>query len=119
MTLGSIDMDNLLGRISEDPQADNGLREDAAEEFKLLFNIPIGLSSRFAHHMMVQFTDHEMTLSFFELLPPVGTTDEQIERARTSGVRADCVSRVTVPRDRQADFVKALSFGLGEEKSGK
>jgi hypothetical protein len=119
MPAAESNMDNLPSKISEPAKADNPSNDDVDEAVKLLFNIPIGLSSRFAHHMMVQFTEHEMTLSFFELIPPLGSPDEQREAARLTGVRADCVSRVTIPRDRQLDFVKALSFGLAEKETGK
>jgi hypothetical protein len=90
------------------------------ENIPLLFNVPIGLASRYAHHMLVQTSENETTLSFFELMPPLltGSIEEQKEILK-KGVRADCVSRVTIARARFPEFVKALISQLtAEEKKG-
>lgn len=81
------------------------------ENVPLRFVIPTGMVSRYAHHMLAQATDNEITLSFFEPKPPLvlGGPEEQIEAIRQSGVLAECVARVTIAKARFPEFVKALS----------
>jgi hypothetical protein len=91
--------------------------EIEGENVPLLFNIPIGLSSRYAHHLLVQTTENETILSFFEVMPPlVSGTLEDIKEKLKGGVRADCVARVTIARSRFPDFVKAMVGQLTDEE---
>ena len=55
--------------------------------------------------MLVQMGDDEVTLSFFEIIPPIVMDAKTLEK----GVRADCVARITVARARYPDFVKAMA----------
>jgi hypothetical protein len=81
-----------------------------AQEVSLRFHVPVGLSSRYAHHMVVQSTENEVTLSFFELKPPIIIgPPEAIQEAIREGITAECVARVIVAKARYHDFVKALS----------
>ncbi len=85
---------------------------DSAEELrvKLLFRVPDGMSGRYAHEMTVQPLEHEIILSFFEIISPlmIGTPEEQKETV-SQGVRADCVARVIIARPRYPSFVKAMA----------
>lgn len=74
----------------------------------LRFNIPSGMTSRYAHHMLVQPGENEVTLSFFEVFPPLllGSPEEQKEILK-KGVKAECVARVTIAKARYFSFVKA------------
>ncbi len=88
-----------------------------AEAVPLLFNVPIGLSSRYAHHLVTQTSENEVALFFFEILPPflTGTREEQKEILK-KGVRADCVARVTISRLRFPEFVKAMVSQLSPDQ---
>lgn len=79
------------------------------EKIPLHFIIPTGLTSRYAHHMIVQASDLEVTLSFFEAKPPlvVGGIEAQKE-ALKGGVTAECVARVIIAKARFPDFMRAL-----------
>ena len=83
--------------------------EDQAENVTLLFHVPAAMPSKYAHHLMVQGAEHEVILSFFEILPPLltGTAEEQ-KAILQKGVRADCVARITVARARYPEFVKTM-----------
>lgn len=98
------------------PQSESSSDVDE-EAIPLLFNVPVGLSSRYAHHLLVQSTQNEVTVSFFEIIPPVlvGSPDQQKEVLR-KGVRADCVSRITIARARYPEFVKAMMGQLAAEE---
>jgi hypothetical protein len=94
------------------------LSELEAESVPLLFNVPIGLSSRYAHQLVTQTSENEVALFFFEVLPPFltgGTIEEQKEILK-KGVRADCVARVTIARARFPEFVKAMIGQLTPEQ---
>jgi hypothetical protein len=91
--------------------------ETEGEELKvpLKFGIPQGMSSRYAHHLIVQPNENEVILSFFEVIPPLllGNPEEQLEILK-KGVRADCVARITVAKSRYPDFVRAMGSILEE-----
>lgn len=105
----------------DEPVKEPGLAESVseaeAEYIPVSFNIPMGLASRYAHHLMVQSTEHEVMLSFFEIMPPplIGSPEEQRE-ALKKGIRADCVSRVAIARGRYPEFVKAMVGQLKPEE---
>lgn len=65
----------------------------------------------YATNIVVQATDHEVVLSFFEAFPPllVGTTEEIQDKASSlDRVQADSLVRVVVALDRMPAFVQAL-----------
>ena len=74
-----------------------------------MFGVPVGMTSRYAHHLMVQGAEHEVVLSFFEVIPPMlsGTPEEQ-RAILQKGVRAECIARITVARARFPEFVKTM-----------
>jgi hypothetical protein len=102
---------------STEHQASSIPPEIEGENIPLLFNVPIGLNSRYAQHLLVQTTENEAILSFFEVVPPVvtGTLDE-IKQKLKEGVRADCVARITISRARYPEFVKAMVGQLTPEE---
>ena len=88
------------------------------EKIPLQFQVPVGLSSRYAHHLVIQSTDQEVILSFFELKPPIVLGSEEVQRAALKdGITAECVARVIVAKARYPDFVRALSDFPSEGKS--
>jgi hypothetical protein len=67
------------------------------------------LPSRYAHQLFVQSAEHEVVLAFFEVIPPIlmGTVEEQ-QAALSKGVKAECVARIAVSRERYPDFVRVM-----------
>jgi hypothetical protein len=62
--------------------------------------------------MLVQATDFEVILSFFELKPPIILGDMPPEEQRKileEGVVAECVARIAIARARYPDFIKAFT----------
>ena len=85
--------------------------EDLEERVPLNWHIPVGLSSKYAQHMLVQASEFEVTLSFFELKPPVILSTMPLEEQKKilrQGITAECVARITVARARYSDFLKAM-----------
>lgn len=71
-------------------------------QIPLHFNLPIGMPSVYATNFIVQATDHEVVISFYEAQPPmvIEGDEESIELLKKVGVRADCVTKVTISRAR-------------------
>ncbi len=102
------------------PPESDALPEVLAERVPIKWHIPVGLGSRYAHHMLVQASDFEVTISFFELKPPVILGDisrEEQQRILKEGVLAECVARVTVARERYPEFLKAFMGVMKQEES--
>lgn len=77
--------------------------------------IPESISSRFATEMLVQHTDQEFVLSFFETVPPAffGSPAEQLEQARKmDAVETVCVARIVISAKRMPGFAKAIEKGI-------
>lgn len=77
------------------------------------FNIPRGMHSKYAQHVMIQPGEYEVVFSFFEIvMPPMFGPPElqqQIQQQiQEHGVQAECVSRVTIPLSRFPAFVAAM-----------
>jgi hypothetical protein len=75
------------------------------------WHVPDELVTRYANNLLVQHTEHEFILSFFELQPPltVGSPEEQAAQLQAVGaVRAECVARVVISASRMASFVETL-----------
>jgi hypothetical protein len=88
------------------------------------WHFPEGLIGRYANHITIQTAEHECHISFFEIQPPLflGEPDEvkkQMEELQR--VRATCVARVVVTKDRLADFTDALNSAtarfVGEDRT--
>ena len=78
------------------------------------WHIPEGTVSRYATNMVVQHSEQEFILSFFELLPPIilGTPQELEKLDKMTSVRAECIARVIVSADRMPKFIEVLQQTL-------
>ena len=79
------------------------------------WHYPEELLSRYATNMIVQHSDHEFVIQFFEVLPPLvlGTPEEQkVQLGGIKSVRAECVARVIVAPERMPEFVRVLQDNL-------
>jgi hypothetical protein len=109
----------MVDDAPQDPQPVVVPDEDAAE-VPLMFHIPVGLAGRYAHHLIVQGSDQEVTLSFFEALAPIllGTPEEQ-RATLEKGVRAECVARIIISKKRYPEFLKVMQGLLDAEAQVK
>lgn len=72
---------------------------------------PEGIVSRYANNIVVQHTEHEFILSFFELKPPLlaGSPEEQAAKLEALGaVQAECVARIIISPSRIQDLIEVL-----------
>lgn len=79
-------------------------------------------AAHYVTHMVVQHTEHEFHISFFEARPPLllGTPEEQREAAeRIGSVRAECVARIIVAPGRMQEFIDVVQDNLNKYLSKK
>jgi hypothetical protein len=84
------------------------------------FSFPESLQSRYSNNFLVQHSDGEFIISFFEVLPPVvlGEPQQVIEQLRQiKSVRADCVARIIVPSEKMPDLIRVLQDNLERHAS--
>ena len=86
-------------------------------EVKLNFRMRPGMASVYAHHMIVQPGEHEVILSFFEIIPPLVNTPDQVKYLRETGLMADCIARITVAKERFPLFAMAMQQVLSQLSS--
>lgn len=97
---------------SSDEPPDENIAQMELNTF-VRFEIPRGMHSKYAQHLIIQPGENEVTLSFFELVfPPLsGTPEMQAEVQRQmqeKGVPAECVARVAIPLRRFPAFARAM-----------
>lgn len=82
--------------------------------------VPEGLKSQYVTNMVIQHTDEEFIMSFFEMKTPIilGSPEKiksTFEHMQT--VRAECVSRIIVTPKRMVEFIKVMQKNLTEAGS--
>jgi hypothetical protein len=83
------------------------------KEVSIKHVFPFGQRSIFANHMTVQQNaEGEVTISFFEVVPPVmlGEMEERTAQLeKIESVDAECVTRIVITRNRLLAFIGALA----------
>jgi hypothetical protein len=79
----------------------------------LEWEIPFDTSTIYANNVVVQYSEHECYLLFFEGTPPfvAATTPEEAIAAydKVKSIKAKCVARVAIPRNLAQKVAKILS----------
>jgi len=84
------------------------------------WNLPEGLTSRYATNIVVQRGENEFIVSFFEVIPPIalGTPEQRITQLEAvESVTAECVARVIIAADKMPGFIEALQENLGSYRA--
>jgi hypothetical protein len=93
--------------------AEHSSRESRALPIEWQF--PPNLVSHYATNLVVQRTEQEFVISFFELRQPIllGSTEEKESAlASVNSVPAVCVARIIVSSTRMPEFVRVLQDQL-------
>jgi len=91
-----------------------------AREVQLNLHVPEGFRTLFATNLIVQHTEHEFVITFFEVVPPalLGTAEmkkEQLESIKE--VAGTCLARIAVPASRMESFVQVFVDNLSTYKA--
>lgn len=93
------------------------------DQISINFNAPIEMPSVYATNVVIQPGEYEVVISFFEVQPPMFTSQDEKENLailKKVGVRADCVARVTIAKDRFEGFANAMKqIATGMKAVGK
>jgi hypothetical protein len=83
----------------------------------LRYRLPSRMPTLYVHHLFVQVGEDDVTLSFFEVIPPYITDankEEQIRLLQETGLTAECVARITISKARYPSFVTAMQQVLDQ-----
>lgn len=89
---------------------------------RLEFRVPSGLTGQYATNIVVQHTEHEFIVSFFQVENPflLGTPEENRALLEQLGkVPAYCVGRVIVAAERMPAFVRVMKQNLDKYRRKK
>ena len=85
-----------------------------------MWEFPEDLVSGYATNILVQASDQEFYLSFFEAMPPIILSPEDAQNLE--GVRAECIARIIISPDRMVKFVEVMQQQLdafNQKQKGK
>ena len=85
--------------------------KDEGVQIPLHFNFPIGMPSVYATNVVVQKSEQEVIINFFELQLPFAdqSNTDEMEMLKRVGLRADIVSKVTVSAKRFKEFARVFN----------
>lgn len=87
----------------------------APVEWPIEWNVSEDCVARYATNMVVQRSENEFFISFFEIKPPLllGSVEEINAKAKQiKAVQANCVAQIIVAADKMPSFVEALQKNL-------
>lgn len=85
--------------------------EETTNRRPIVWQSPEGIRSKIATNLVVQHTEHEFILSFFEIKSPLilGTAEEKAEQlANIETVFASCVARIVITPGRMEQFLHLM-----------
>ena len=86
-------------------------QEDGGVYLPIEWYYPENTISRYANNILVQHTETEFIVSFFEIQPPTilgSAEDVKTQLEEVKSVRATCVARIIVPISKMPSFIEAL-----------
>ena len=79
------------------------------------WHISEDLDSKYATNLVIQHSEHEFIIDFFEMRHPLILGNPQQvreQREKLESVRAECVARIIVSPDRMQEFIDAIQANL-------
>ncbi len=93
--------------------ADEHTKDSANQNVQVPLRLRVSgrFPSVYAHILSVYPSDHEVLLSFFEVIPPAISPQnpEQMKMLEDTGINAECVARVTIASERFLTFVDTMN----------
>lgn len=82
------------------------------EQLPISFNVPIEMPSVYATNIVLQQMEYEVLVSFYEIQPPLllaGSNEaENLAILKKTGMRADCVAKVIISKQRFGAFADVM-----------
>jgi hypothetical protein len=86
-------------------------------QLPLDWRFPRDIISRYSNNFVVQHTEKEFILSFFEVLPPLVLGPEDVQQAKLEALKAvpaNCVARVILTPDKMKELIEVLENNYGK-----
>jgi hypothetical protein len=84
----------------------------------IVWVVPDGLRSRYASNLLIQQTDQDIQLLFFEVHPPL-IVGEAPPPDPLPPAQAECVARIIVTENRLRDFIAVFESALGQRSAAQ
>ena len=85
---------------------------DQVTEVPIQFNAPVDMPSVYATNILLQQMEYEVVVSFYETQPPIllagKNEDENLAIMKKAGMRADCVAKVIIAKERFGAFADIM-----------
>ena len=81
------------------------------------WHISEDLDTKYATNLVIQHSEHEFIIDFFEMRHPLilGNPHQVREQQeKLESVRAECVARIIVSPDRMQEFIDAIQANLNQ-----
>lgn len=81
------------------------------------WHISEDIDSKYATNLVIQHSEHEFIIDFFEMRRPLilGNPDQVREQwQKIESVRAECVAQIIVSPDRMQEFIDVMQAGLNK-----
>ena len=78
----------------------------------LHFNLPIDKPSVYATNLILQVSEYEVIISFYEAQPPIiygENAETNLATLQKAGIRGDCVAKVIVAKQRFQGFAEVIN----------
>ena len=88
---------------------------DDGKAVPIVWEVPPGFPSQYATHLVVQHTEEDFTITFWDLRPPIlmGTPDEKRQQVEAlKAVRPDALARIVVSPRRMREFTQVMQDNL-------
>lgn len=92
-------------------QIASGAEPEEPRRVSIVWNVPSDVAPRYATNFVVQASDNEFRLYFFDIKPPmtIGTPEEQRQQLdQLQSVTAECVASLVVAPARMGELVTLL-----------
>lgn len=97
--------------------SDNERKEQKVYQLPIEWHYPEGLKTGYATNFIVQHTEHEFYLSFFDFPPPIllGSEEQKLEQLeRLESVRPSAIARIAMTPDRMEELIEMLQDNLSK-----
>jgi hypothetical protein len=91
------------------------MAEEQGKAIRIDFDVPPDFPTKYASNLVVQHTEHDFTITFFDIRPPLllGSADDKIRQLEgIEAVKAAPVARIVVAASRMHEFVQVLQDNL-------
>lgn len=81
------------------------------------WHISEDIDSKYATNLVIQHSEHEFIINFFEMRHPLILGDpDQVRKQweKLESVRAECVARIIVSPDRMQEFINVMQADLNK-----